>query len=1131
MTITQSSTRLLALTLSVAVVAVTFFAVLATPAHAAGVCPNTWVRQLQLGMSGADVMKLQQFLNTSAATQVAASGAGSPGSETSYFGGLTKAAVVKFQAANGIDTVGRMGPQTMAKINSLCTGSTPTPTPIPGGQVTVSAAAQPVNSLAVAGASRVPFTTFTLTNNSAAPVTINSVTVQRTGLGVDANFSGVVLLDSNGLQIGNAKTFNSNHQANIGDTGFTLAAGASMTFTVAGNMANSSTVQSGQVVSLQVVAINSSAVISGSLPITGASQTINNTLTLGSFSTTTSSVIPRTGTGKTQNIGDTAVRFSGLKFTAASAEDLKLYSVRWRQTGSASSVDISNVVTVANGTTYPTTVDSTGKYYTTVFPGGISIPKGNSIDVYVQGDLIGSNSASRTVIFTIDRATDVYFVGQTYGYGVADTVYPNSQPWYAGDTFTINAGTASTISKSNASADAAQNIAVNVPNQPLGGFVTNFLGEPVSVSGMTFSVATSTGNPGVLTSVSIVDENGSVVAGPVDGTTGTSGHTLVFSDTMTFPTGTHTYHVRGKVPTTWSNGATVTVTVTPTNWTNPTGQVSGNSITISNSAFALNQMTVRSATSSITVASSPTGQNIVAGVQGYTFANIQLDASQSGEDVRMSSLPVVYTSSGTTPDNDLSGCQLFDGATALTTGSRVINSTGATTATLSFSFDNSLTIPKGTVKNISVVCNVSSSASSGATYQFGIAASGYTATGVTSGVSITPSIAAAANGGAMVIASGSATVAVDSSSPAYALKAAGATGVTASVLKFRATNEALNLTKIGLTLVNSVGGAKSRGAAANSGTNGGVDDVVQAYIYNGATLVGTATFTGSNLTATSTLTTPVALAKDADTLLTVKVDLANISVSASGGIGDVVKVDPLNFEASGVSSGSTITGPTATNTVGTGAAGVQMYKSYPTLALVSNPTNPLGTAAVIKKFSVTANAAGPVGLYQVAVTLATSSANVANLKLFAYTDSSFSSPANVSGTTAGQFGGTAPLWGSATETTGPTVSFFQTTPLQIPTGSTYYFSLVGNVSVVGTATSWTVQATVLGDAATTTSLANYNVNTVTAVITHTGHITGVATSSSASKFIWSDNATTTAAVDDVDWANGYTVPGLSSSGF
>src|SRR3989344_7520359 len=62
---------------------------------ASGICPYTWTRTLNTGASGADVMKLQQFLNGDATTRVAASGVGSVGAETEYYGPLTGAAVAK----------------------------------------------------------------------------------------------------------------------------------------------------------------------------------------------------------------------------------------------------------------------------------------------------------------------------------------------------------------------------------------------------------------------------------------------------------------------------------------------------------------------------------------------------------------------------------------------------------------------------------------------------------------------------------------------------------------------------------------------------------------------------------------------------------------------------------------------------------------------------------------------------------------------------------------------------------------------------------------------------------------------------------------------------------------------------
>jgi hypothetical protein len=68
-------------------------------------------RQLQLGMRGADVSDLQVFLATDATIYP-------QGLVTGYFGSLTKSAVSNFQARNGIATVGRVGPQTMAVINA-----------------------------------------------------------------------------------------------------------------------------------------------------------------------------------------------------------------------------------------------------------------------------------------------------------------------------------------------------------------------------------------------------------------------------------------------------------------------------------------------------------------------------------------------------------------------------------------------------------------------------------------------------------------------------------------------------------------------------------------------------------------------------------------------------------------------------------------------------------------------------------------------------------------------------------------------------------------------------------------------------------------------------------------------------
>ncbi|MDB5264880.1 MAG: hypothetical protein JWN64_451 [Parcubacteria group bacterium] len=73
-------------------------------------------RDLEVGVSGADVMALQVYLNNHG-YMVAMTGPGSKGSETMLFGALTKAALMKLQTAAGITPVaGYFGPKTRAYV-------------------------------------------------------------------------------------------------------------------------------------------------------------------------------------------------------------------------------------------------------------------------------------------------------------------------------------------------------------------------------------------------------------------------------------------------------------------------------------------------------------------------------------------------------------------------------------------------------------------------------------------------------------------------------------------------------------------------------------------------------------------------------------------------------------------------------------------------------------------------------------------------------------------------------------------------------------------------------------------------------------------------------------------------------
>jgi len=1127
----------------------------------------SFTRSLTVGSTGADVKCLQQYLNASGYT-IATTGAGSPGNESTYFGSLTKAAVAKWQAAKGVSpAAGYFGTISRAKYTEVAstgttttttgtttTTTTTTTTAVGSGLTVALDSTQPEASLFGESFASKPFTNLVFTASADGDVTVSSLTVERSGQSSDSAFSGVIALDENGVRIGDSKTFNSIHQAKLTNS-FVVKAGTSKKITLAGDSDSDQNSYEGQKPSLTLVSVDAGTTkVNGSFPMVGTVMTVNSTLSIGTATLTRGSTDP--GSSQTKEVGTKTYTFSAVKVTAGSAEDILMKSAKFNQSGSASETDLENVKIYVDGTAYDTTYSN--DYYTASFGSGITITKGNYKEIVLKGDVVGGSA--RTIDFDLYRYADIQLTGKTYGYGILpsasevaasadDGNFHAAQPNWDAFQVTVSAGT---LTVSKAASVAAQNIAINLSDQALGGFEVDVKGEQVSVATMIFNLYigsdTAAADPEDITSITLVDASGNVVAGPVDGV-GTAEDTVgtaTFSDTVTFPVGKTIYTLKGKIGTDFSNDMTVSASTTPSGWTTVKGVTTGQTITPSPStAVTASTMTIKGASLSISTSATPVAQSVVRGVTKFTFAKYVLDATGSGEDVRVNSMyPELSTLGTANTADDLTNCQMWDGTTALNTGTNVANPTNNNAAgeDITVTFDTGLTITKGTTKTLDWKCDIAANGT-GTTYAFGLenTAGRVVSTGLTSGQDITEGITDS-NGQIMTMAgAGALAIALDSSSPSLKLINANTTNNIVSALKLTSTNEDINVSQISLQLTST---------ASNT-----PQDLVKVtgWLTGGTSAVGEAVFVGDY--ATMTLT-GVTVPKNSDLVLTIKADVAQMGTDQPARPGHTIKVDFDTDDKTGANSNTKGVGSSSGTTVyasgaDTASSGVKIYKAVPTLAKIdltsSERTLVTGSARTLYKFSVSAPSTGGVGLYKFTFDTASQGGDSAisyrttSFKVYGYSDSSFSQTAYG---TSGLLNNDGLAVAGAASTGEFEVRFNPVAEtgstaeaIQVSAGQTRYFKLVGDIT--GKTATTTLSVNLLGDTYAISSAQNHTAATAADTFSGTSAAeSGYAFATTATiihasemnNFIWSDNATTTSGVSTYDWSNGYAVSGLPAAG-
>ncbi|OHA83547.1 MAG: hypothetical protein A2408_02285 [Candidatus Yonathbacteria bacterium RIFOXYC1_FULL_52_10] len=1019
----------------------------------------TFTKNLKQGMTDMEVMNLQKVLNMSADTQVSASGVGSAGQETSYFGGLTKAAVIKFQnkyASEVLTPVGLtsgtgfVGAATRAKLNAMGGSTTTTPPPTQTGTgVTVSLASDsPANVALVQGQAIADLAHFTFTNMTSSEARVTNVVLNRTGISNDSTLANVFLYDG-AARVTDSATVSSGKITFNDPTGlFTIPANSSRTIAVRADIAAST---SGQIVGVSV------STVTGNVTVTGAPAGNNLTIAAATlatvdFNTTTTpsaaTVAPQNDYTLWQNTVSISTR----------AVDMK--SMTFRNVGSVSAGDITNLRLYVDGVQVGSTMTSTNASgYVTfdVTNSPVRLNTGNRV-IKLVGDIVGGST--RTFMFSLRQASDAMLIDTDLNQPVLSTAAGSAFSARSATSATIDGGALS-ITKSNTS--PTSNVAVDATNVKLATFEFRASGENVKIENM--DVRANTTIDGGLDNGKVF-LNG-VQVGSTKDLTDASDVNFTFGSSFIVNAGqTAIVDIYADVKTTtgasFSNGDTILVSI----GTGPTGNAQGmsslNSLTIPASQVDSNTITISSAALTATKYSGYGDQTMVAGTNSARLGSFVLSAG-SAAGANVNTITVTLSSDEYATITNL---MLMDVAT----GTQI----GSTKATPSSSnaFSVNMDIPASGSKTIDVVANILSGSNAGP-WTAAVTADGTS----TQGTSVSASSVTLQT---ITLGSGTLALAAGAGDPNSANILAGATSVKVGEFNFSATNASQTIQEITIKVPNGAATSTSQVTLSYKDSSG-TTQTASKTLSVGSEAHATAAFTGLSMYVPA----------NGDATMSVLVDTTTVANGATSGSGITVTVDYNNGFKAISSSGSSAT------TVGSAdvTAGGTFYvrKTIPTITKISTGSATPSTGTALYKFTIAADASGPIDFKKLTFNVATSGVTVTDMYLREVGAGSNVNDTNVQANGSGYvaiYSGTSVSGGVQ----------------QVAAGSSKTYELFGTV------TGWT--------SGTDTVTINF--------VEDSSFAANASSAGMSDNMIWSDRSATSHTTITSDWINGYLLKDLSA---